>query len=74
MQLLLTPVMMVVVHVQILFGLVTRLVLAPLQMPLHMLDLVQYLPVLLAQLGTRRLQVRQVLLASFVMLNEWATV
>lgn len=62
--------MMVVVVREVLPRLVTRLVLASLQVPLHVLDLVQDLTVLLAQLRTLYLQVGQVLFAGFVVLAK----
>lgn len=50
-QLFLTAMVMMVVHMEILLGLV--LVLASLQVPLHVLDLVQDLAMLLAELSAR---------------------
>lgn len=50
-QLFLTAMMMMVVHMEILLGLV--LVLASLQVPLHVLHLVQDLAMLLAELSAR---------------------
>lgn len=55
---------------EILLGLVARFVFAALQMPLHVLHLVQHFAVLLAVLRTLSLQFGQVLLAGFVVLRE----
>lgn len=62
--------MMVVVVREVLPRLVTRLVLASLQVPLHVLYLVQDLTVLLAKLRTLYLQIGQVLFAGFVVLAK----
>lgn len=67
--------MVVVMHVrmmmrEILLRLVTRLVLAPLQVPLHVLHLMQDLAMFLAQLSALCLQLGQILLPSFVVLER----
>lgn len=66
-------VMVVVVQVrmlrQVLLRLVTGLVFAALQVPLHVLDLVQDFAVLLAQVRALRLQLAQILFACLVILK-----
>ena len=70
-ELLLAAVVVMMMEVrmgEILLGLVTGLVFAALEVPLHVLHLVQDLAVLLAQLGSLGLQLGQVLFAGLVVL------